>query len=143
MKITHLLILGVIAVATVIIITATGDASTYVTFSEAIELKNNGKKSEVHVVGKLRKTSNGEIIGMEYFPTIDPNYFAFNLVDTNQTVMKVIYNKPKPADFEKSEQVVVIGSVKDSTTFLAKDILMKCPSKYTETEIKESSAMLN
>ena len=37
--------------------------------------------------------------------------------------------KSKPQDFEKSEQIVVIGKM-EAGNFVASDILMKCPSKY-------------
>jgi cytochrome c-type biogenesis protein CcmE len=39
--------------------------------------------------------------------------------------------KAKPQDFERSESVVLIGKV-ENDTFHAKEILMKCPSKYNE-----------
>ena len=37
--------------------------------------------------------------------------------------------------FLLSEQVVVIGGY-ENNTFVADDILLKCPSKYTEENIK-------
>jgi cytochrome c-type biogenesis protein CcmE len=52
--------------------------------------------------------------------------------------MKVVYRNPKPADFERSEQIVIIGNVQKDI-FVADKILMKCPSKYTEKEIKVNS----
>jgi cytochrome c-type biogenesis protein CcmE len=39
-----------------------------------------------------------------------------------------------PADFTKSEQVVVIGAYKNGQ-FIADKILMKCPSKYQEDTV--------
>jgi cytochrome c-type biogenesis protein CcmE len=39
-------------------------------------------------------------------------------------------------DFEKSEQIVVIGKMKGDI-FYAKDILTKCPSKYSDTQTQE------
>lgn len=47
---------------------------------------------------------------------------------------KVILLKPKPQDFELSEQLVLTGTMKDDT-FIASDMLMKCPSKYNDEEI--------
>jgi len=43
----------------------------------------------------------------------------------------VIYNQPKPQDFERSEEITMTGYATDSA-FIATDILMKCPSKYNE-----------
>ena len=37
----------------------------------------------------------------------------------------------KPQDFERSEQIVLIGKVQGDE-FHASDILMKCPSKYND-----------
>ncbi len=59
------------------------DASSYVTFKEATELAADGKSAKVHVVGKLKKDAAGHIVGIEYQPQVDPNYFAFVLVDNN------------------------------------------------------------
>jgi len=43
---------------------------------------------------------------------------------------KVVLNKARPQDFDKSEQIVVIGKM-NANNFVASDVLMKCPSKYT------------
>lgn len=56
--------------------------------------------------------------------------FEFYMKDVNNTVMKVIYNKPKPDNLEHAESVVVRGKVKEDI-FYASQILTKCPSKYT------------
>lgn len=56
--------------------------------------------------------------------------FEFYMKDVNNTVMKVIYNKPKPDNLEHAESVVVRGKVKNDI-FYASQILTKCPSKYT------------
>ncbi len=134
MKISHIIAIVVIAIGIGVIISTTGNASTYVTFTEAKKLAEDGDKGEVHVVGKLKKDRNGKI-DMYYQPEVDPNHFEFMLVDTNKVEMRVIYGSPKPADFDRSEQIVIIGRVQKDA-FIANKILMKCPSKYTETEIK-------
>jgi len=134
MKTTHIILLVVIAAAIGVIISLTGSTSSYVTFREAKEMAANGENDKIHVVGKLRKDASGNLLGIEYNPQIDPNYFKFDLTDTMQTIMSVVYGNPKPVDFERSEQIVIIGSVKDEV-FVADKILMKCPSKYTEKEI--------
>ena len=71
---------------------------------------------------------------MIYDPTNNPNEFLFSLRDAKGTEMEVHLMKPKPQDFELSEQVVVTGEVKKGV-FVANDILMKCPSKYKDEEI--------
>lgn len=135
MKIGYIIGIVVIGIAIAIIVSTAGDASTYVDFKEAKQMSSDGRQSKVHVVGKLAKDSSGAIVGMKYIPQLDPNYFEFQLVDMNGQMQKVIYSNPKPADFERSEQVVVIGTMKDGA-FVCDKILMKCPSKYQETEFK-------
>lgn len=135
MKISHIIAIVVIGIAIAVIISTAGDASSYVTFKEAVNLEAEGDDSKVHIVGKLKKSEGGSIEGMVYLPQVDPNYFEFQLVDQNNQINKVVFPNPKPQDFERSEQIVVIGSMKNGV-FVCDKILMKCPSKYQETEIK-------
>ncbi len=135
MKKIHILLLVVIAIAAGIIVSTAGDASTYVTFSEAEQLRKDGSHDDIHVVGELKKGPSGEILGMSYQPEIDPNYFTFTLLDNNQFEQKVVFQSPKPQDFDKSEKVVVIGHM-ENDVFLATKILLKCPSKYENGELE-------
>ncbi len=140
MKRSHIIGIGIIALAIGIIISSAGDASMYVSFKEARELASEGKTSKVHVVGRLKKDVQGHIVGMAYNPVMDPNYFSFVLVDTLQNEQKVVYFQPKPQDFERSEQVVIMGNMQ-KTAFVADKILLKCPSKYVEKEIKQTASL--
>ncbi|HSZ24155.1 MAG TPA: cytochrome c maturation protein CcmE [Cytophagaceae bacterium] len=138
MKTTNIILIVIIAVAIGIIISTSSDASKYVSFKEAYEMAAQGDHDKVHVVGKLMKASDGAIQGMFYNPLINPNHFEFVLVDNNKESHSVVYQNAKPQDFDKSEQVVVVGSVKGNV-FVADEILMKCPSKYEEKEVKAAS----
>ena len=82
---------------------------------------------EFHVVGICNR--NRPIV---YNPKINPDLFTFFLTDQNGTQRQVNLHKSKPQDFDKSEQIVLIGSIQDSV-FEASDILLKCPSKYNES----------
>jgi cytochrome c-type biogenesis protein CcmE len=135
MKKSHIFLIAIIAVAIGVITSTAGDASSYVSFQEANQMAVAGKEAEVHVVGKLKKDASGQIVGMEYQPQLDPNYFSFVLIDNNNEERKVVYYKGKPQDFETSEQVVVVGSIQEGN-FKARTILMKCPSKYQDNQIK-------
>jgi cytochrome c-type biogenesis protein CcmE len=135
MKISHIIAIIIIAITIGIFISTYENASQYVSFKEAFQMASDGDDDKVHVVGKLKKDSDGHIVGMEYNPTNDPNYFSFILVDNNKEEKTVVYFHPKPQDLEKSEQVVIVGNVKENV-FVAKDILMKCPSKYENQEPK-------
>ena len=114
-----------IAVAIGILISAAGDMSTYGTFSQA---ETSGQK--VKIAGELAKDKE-----MYYNPEEDPNYFSFFIRDAEGEERKVVLLAAKPQDFELSEQIVVTGSMNDDATFVATDLLMKCPSKYKDEEI--------
>jgi cytochrome c-type biogenesis protein CcmE len=47
--------------------------------------------------------------------------------------LKVVYRKGKPNNFEVATQVVVIGDYQNGI-FEAREMLVKCPSKYQGTE---------
>ena len=142
MKKTHIFVLAIIAVAAAIVFSTTADASVYVGFGEARQRAAEGNVTKVHVVGKLPRDAQKRPMGPEYDPLTDPNYFAFTLVDTNRVAQRVIYNNPKPQDFDASEQVVITGCMKGQI-FMADNILLKCPSKYVKKDLKDATASVN
>ncbi|MEJ7645989.1 MAG: cytochrome c maturation protein CcmE [Chryseolinea sp.] len=131
MKKSHILVLIVIAAAIGIIVTTAGDASTYVDFEQAFAMSTSGNNKEIHVVGELKKDTQGNIIGIEEGE--DRVSFSFIMIDDKGKEQKVSYNQPVPADFTRSEKVVVVGSY-DDENFKASKILLKCPSKYQEEQ---------
>lgn len=133
MKKTHIFGIVIIAIAVMIIIITAGDASTYVTFLEAKKMASEGKNKKIHVVGQLKKDEDNNVAGLQV--TEDKLSVSFLMVDSENTEQKVYYNEPMPPDLLRSEQVVVIGSFKENV-FIADKILLKCPSKYQEEEIK-------
>jgi cytochrome c-type biogenesis protein CcmE len=138
MKKSHIFIMAIIAVAAAIILSTTADASVYVGFGEARARAAEGNATKVHVVGKLPRDAQKQPVGLEYDPMKDPNYFAFTLVDSTQVAQRVVYNNPKPQDFDASEQVVITGCIKGDV-FMADKILLKCPSKYVKKDLNEGA----
>jgi cytochrome c-type biogenesis protein CcmE len=120
MKTIHIVILLVLVIAVAVVVTTLTDSSTYSNFTESAVTP--GKES--HIIGRLDKTKP-----VEYDATKNVNRFSFYLIDDKGIEKKVIYNNPKPQDFEKSEKVVIIGSIKGDD-FIATSLLLKCPSKY-------------
>lgn len=129
MKKKHIAAIVIIAIAITMIISMTGDASSYVSFQEAKELSHKGFKKSIHVVGELPKAANGEVVGIE--ESADKLSFKFEMVDENGFKQKVLHANPMPTDFTRSEQVVIVGSY-NGDNFVAEKILLKCPSKYQE-----------
>lgn len=132
MKKSHIIAIVVIAVAIAAIMGTIADSSTYASFRTAGENPDR----TYHVVGHLNKD-----MPQDYQPEKDADLFSFYLKDNEGIEKKVILHKAKPQDFEKSEQIVVIGKM-DGDEFVAKEILMKCPSKYNDpkADIEKMSA---
>ncbi|MCX6284516.1 MAG: cytochrome c maturation protein CcmE [Bacteroidetes bacterium] len=122
MKTIHIIIILVLVIAIAVVITTISDSSTYSDFGEAA--KSPGK--EMHIIGNLDRSKP-----LEYDAKKDANRFSFYIIDAKGVVKQVIYHNAKPQDFEKSEKVVVVGSMQGDT-FIAKSLLLKCPSKYND-----------
>ncbi len=120
MKKTHIIGIIIIALSIGVIFSSISDSSTYSNFSEASKNEN----AEFHIVGYLNKDKP-----QVYEPEKNPDLFQFFMYDKDSVERKVILHKAKPQDFEKSEQIVIIGSAENGE-FHANQILMKCPSKY-------------
>ncbi len=124
MKKIHIIAIVMIFGAIALLTTAADDMGVYGTFKDA---RDSGKVMKV--VGQLSKDKE-----MYYKPIEDPNFFSFYITDAEGEERKVILHDEKPQDFELSEQVVITGSFKGDD-FVAKDMLLKCPSKYKNEEI--------
>lgn len=111
-----------IAVVMAAMVGAISDSSTYANFSEA--MSNQGE--EFHVVGVLDKAHLPE-----YNPQVNPDEFKFFMVDNLGVSAQVVLHQSKPQDFDRAEQIVVIGEAQGEV-FHASEILMKCPSKYAD-----------
>ena len=133
MKKSSIIGLVVIAVAVTIIISTSAEASAYVTFSTAKEMAENGDSKMIHVVGELKKDAAGRPVGV--VPSPNKLSVSFMMVDEDKIEQQVFLNDPMPADLLKSEQVVVIGNY-ENDVFVADQVLLKCPSKYEESEFK-------
>jgi len=122
MKKTHIIILVGIAAMIVGLLAYSVDFSTYDTVASAKQ--KQGKY--VHLIAKLDKSHP-----VEYDPIKNPNYLSFHAVDSLGVQTKVIYRNSKPNDLEKSERIVMKGSMENGH-FECKEILLKCPSKYKD-----------
>ncbi|MEM9822651.1 MAG: cytochrome c maturation protein CcmE [Bacteroidota bacterium] len=124
MKKSHIIGIVMIATAIGLLLSLSGEVSTYATFQEA---KQSGQR--VKIAGQLSKDKE-----MLYDPEKDPNYFSFYIKDGDGVENKVVLLSERPQEFERSEQIVLTGSMKGEA-FVATEMLMKCPSKYKDEEI--------
>jgi len=92
--------------------------SPYVTFQYTQQ--HPGKY--VQVIGKRNKTAEVKH---------ETSGFSFILNDDAGNKLDVFHNGVKPANFEHTEQVVVLGKFSaEKKLFQADKVLVKCPSKY-------------
>ncbi len=121
-KIIQLLVAALFTVF--LAVSFSGNSSSYTTFPDARKSGNT-----VHIVGTWvnRETAS-------YNPEED--VFSFSLQDTIGNISPVKYHDPKPNDFDKAEKIVVIGKYESPEVFTADKIIMKCPSKYGDKEVK-------
>ena len=124
MKKSSIVGIVVIAIALAVIIATYGSASKYGSFADARKTDN-----ELHVIGSLDKSKP-----LYYDAHKNANYFSFYLKDKNGTVSKVYVDGTEPQDFERSEQVVIVGKM-ENNEFHASSINMKCPSKYKQNKL--------
>lgn len=124
MKKMHILGLVLIAGAIAALLSLMDDMSTYDSVDSA--KKKQGKF--VHLIAKVDTTKP-----ILYDPLKDPNYLSFTAVDSLGVSTQVVYKNAKPTDFEKSQRVVMKGSM-EGETFQCKEIILKCPSKYKDEE---------
>ena len=127
MKTIHIVIILILVITVAVVISTLTDASTYSDISEATA--KQGK--EFHIIGKLNRNKP-----VEYDAKENANQFSFYMTDDKGVEKKVVYNNAKPQDFEKSDQVVVVGKM-NGEEFQASSLLLKCPSKYNDNKKPE------
>lgn len=122
MKKMHIILLGAVAVVIAGLMTWIKDLSTY----DSIASARRKEGRFVHLIAKLDKAE-----AVVYDPVKDPNYLSFYALDSLGGKTKVVYLNAKPTDFEMSDRIVMKGKMRGEV-FECKEIVLKCPSKYTE-----------
>jgi len=128
-KKTHIALLFLLAGAFVALASMLSRSAEHAGFDVAIDQPDR----VVRVSGTLVPGK-----AVEYNPEVDPNSFRFWMADKSGQQAQVICIDDMPYDFEKSEEVVLTGQMKDGI-FYATDLLVKCPSKYVEEDLTKSS----
>jgi cytochrome c-type biogenesis protein CcmE len=91
----------------------------YVSIAQAREIR-----STVQVKGKRIGDSSYDV---------EKNVLKFSIEDDNGDRMQIEYSGVKPGNFDQTRDIVCIGSYQNGK-FLARGLLVKCPSKYVEKE---------
>ena len=122
MKKLHIFLLVAVAACIAVMISFMTDLTTYDTVASA-----KAKPDQyVHLIAKLDRSQP-----IEYDAVVDPNRCSFSVIDSLGNSSLVISNKPKPAELEQSERIVLKGKMM-ADGFHCDDILLKCPSKYKD-----------
>ena len=124
MKKIHIILLVLIAAAIAVLVSFLQTTTTYDTVATA--KAKPGKF--VHLMAKWDKTEP-----LVYDAIKNPNFLAFTAVDSLGEKIPVVYNNPKPENFELSERLVMKGKY-DGGKFVCQSIQTKCPSKYKDQE---------
>lgn len=122
MKTTQIIAIVFLAVAIGVIISMVYSTDPYSNFAHA----QKGAGREVQIIGEWIETKP-----IEEKIVNNTLMFTFYMTDSHGGQEKVTYFGPKPMDFEKLDNVVVIGKYVENT-FVASRLLLKCPSKYQE-----------
>lgn len=133
MKKLHIIILLFIAAGIGVLLSFANDLTTYDTVKSARD--KEGKF--IHLIAKLDKSQP-----VEYDAIKNPNYLKFVAIDTLGESTPVVYLNSKPTDFERSERLVLKGTMK-SNYFECREILMKCPSKYKDEMVSSQDLSAN
>ncbi len=130
MKKIHIVLLVLIVAAIAVLVSFLQVSTTY----DSIDMAKSKPGKFVHVVAKLDRTDP-----VVYDPVNNPNFLSFTAMDSLGGRVKVVYNNAKPDNLEHSESLVLKGAMMEGQ-FECKEILMKCPSKYTDdpNRIQES-----
>ncbi len=125
MKKIHIVLLIAVAAGIASLTLFLKDLTIYSSFTEA---KQKHQNKYVHIIAKLDK---GQPI--DWNPAKDPNHLGFFATDSLGNATKVVYKNNMPADFEKSDKLVLKGYMRGDY-FECKDIQLKCPSKYKDEQ---------
>lgn len=127
MKKSHIIVLFLIAICIGVFASKLGNVSSYSSYEDA----KSKPGEQVQLIGTLSKGKP-----VNYDPIKDPNSFSFYLIDRDGNEVQVVCFDDMPTDFEKSDEIVLTGAMKDEI-FYAQEMLVKCPSKYQENEISK------
>lgn len=125
-------IMGVVVVAAIVYLFASGFSSDSVYYLEVSEVIKHPEKFN----NKGMRVS-GAVVDSTVDKRTQDKYLAFDLEDESGTRMRVEYNGLIPDTFKEDIHVIVEGKYDtEKKIFMASTLLTKCPSKY-EAEVEE------
>ncbi|MBX9449044.1 MAG: cytochrome c maturation protein CcmE [Taibaiella sp.] len=128
MKKIHIIILLVVAATLAVVLSSFEGFTSVQTFASAED-----KPGKTFKIPAFLDTTKAIV----YDRIQNPNEFSFHAVDKKGNVRKVIFKDAKPTDFERAEQLNMMGFM-DGDIFICTSMQMKCPSKYENDQFVEA-----
>ncbi|MDI6401112.1 cytochrome c maturation protein CcmE [Balneolaceae bacterium ANBcel3] len=113
-------IIGIVVFTSVVLFNFSQSISSYVDFEQAAVMEGD----RIHVAGVWDASRPSGF-------STETMTFNFYMTDISGNSRRVSYPGPKPNNFEQADQLVVIGQMRGET-FVSRDMLVKCPSKYND-----------
>ncbi len=122
-------IAGIIVFTSLVMFNFSQSISSYMDFEQAAGTEGD----RIHVIGTWDSTQPASF-------SSETMSFSFFMTDESGNTRRVTYPRPKPNNFEQADQIVVIGEMRGDT-FVSRDMLVKCPSKYNDATNPELSEL--
>lgn len=122
-------IVGIVVFTSLVMYNFSQSISSYVDFEQAAYIDSD----RVHVIGTWDSSQPANF-------STESMTFTFFMTDESGNTRRVVYPRPKPNNFEQADQLVVIGQMRGET-FISRDMLVKCPSKYNDAINPELSEL--
>ena len=116
-------IIGAVIALLFIVVAIFSFDSSKIEYADFAKAQTTGKTFQVIGVWQKEKPSNYDN---------QANTFSFFMKDDKNKEVHVVFNGPKPNNFDIADHIVVKGCFKNNA-FDASEILTKCPSKYEAT----------
>ena len=114
-------IIGGLVVLVAVVLGGMSFANTLTPYVSIAEARSSTRSVQVH--GFLQEVQGYDAEG----------HFCFVIVDDEGEELSIVYDRPRPANFEQADGFVVNGRYDpEEKIFRANKILVKCPSKYQE-----------
>lgn len=114
-------IIGGVVVLAAVVFGALAFANTLTPYVSIAEARSSDRSVQVH--GFLKEVQGYDGNG----------HFRFIIVDDEGDELLIVYDRPRPANFEQATGFVVNGRYDPAADFFrANKVLVKCPSKYQE-----------
>ena len=125
---------GSLIAAAVILLITTNMASTMQYFLTVTQLRDRGPS----MIDRSVRVSGAVIYESALYEMRSGEpHLEFDIVDTEdqigkQTPLRIVYHGPKPDLLQPHAQAIVEGKLTSDGTFMADNLLLKCPTRYEE-----------